>query len=50
MTIKLSKLSLENLNTNGLEKLLQVCIDALDDLAPRKKKYTKGNNMLFIYE
>ena len=45
-----SKLSLENLSTNycGLEKFLRVCIDALDDIAPRKKKYTRGNNMPFI--
>ena len=35
---------LENLSSNykALEKTLQVFIDALDDFAPCKKKYTRG--------
>ena len=41
---------LGNLSTtyNGLEKFLQVYTDAQEDLAPRKKKYTKGNNIPFM--
>ena len=41
---------LENLNTNSnvLEKFLQICINTLDQMAPRKKKYICGNNMPFF--
>ena len=42
-------LSLENINTNsnGLEKFLQICINTLDHMTPRKK-YIRGNNMPFL--
>ena len=35
----LENLSLENINTNsnGLEKFLQICINTLEQMAPRKK-------------
>ena len=38
------KLSLKNSSTNcnGLEMLLKVCIDDLDDLAPHKNKTCKS--------
>ena len=29
---------------------LQICIKTLDELAPQKKKYSRGNNMPFINE
>ena len=39
----LSKLYKENSNTsNGLEKVLEICNDVLDKLAPQKKKYKRG--------
>ena len=43
-------LSLQNIPTdrNGLEKFLQICINTLDQFAPRKKKYVRGNNMPFF--
>ena len=31
-----------------MEKFLQICIKTLDDLAPQKKKYSRGNTMTFI--
>ena len=31
-----------------MEKFLQICIKTLDELAPQKKKYSRGNNMPFI--
>ena len=31
-----------------MEKFLQICTKTLDELAPQKKKYSRGNNMLFI--
>ena len=31
-----------------MEKFLQICIKTLDELAPQKKKYSRGNNMSFI--
>ena len=34
-----------NINTNGLEKFLQICMNTLDQMAPRKKY---GNNMPFF--
>ena len=42
----LEKLATENINTNcsGLEKFLQICVNTLNNLAPCKKKYTRGNN------
>ena len=45
----LENLSLENINTNsnGFEKFLQICINPLDQIAPRKK-YIRGNNMPFF--
>ena len=33
-----------------MEKFLQICIKTLDELAPQKKKYSRGNNMPFINE
>ena len=38
----LENLSLENINTNsnGLEKILQICMNTLDQMAPRKKIQT----------
>ena len=46
----ISCLSTENIgvNGNGTEKLLQICIKTLDELAPQKKKYSQGDNMPFI--
>ena len=43
----LQNLSIENKNTNckGLEKFIQICINTLDQIVPRKKKYVLGNNM-----
>ena len=31
-----------------MEKVLQKCIKTLDELAPQKKKYSRGNNVFFI--
>ena len=31
-----------------MEKFLQICTKTLDELAPQKKKYSRGNNMPFI--
>ena len=31
-----------------MEKFLQICIKTLDELAPQKKKYSRGKNMSFI--
>ena len=44
------RLSTENIRVdcNGMEKFLKICIKTLDELAPQKKKYTRGNNMPFI--
>ena len=44
----LENLSLENVktNSNGLEKVLQIC--TLDQMTPRKKKYIRVKNMLFF--
>ena len=41
---------MENIsNTNNhLEIFLQICIGVLDELAPQKKKYNRGNNMPFM--
>ena len=46
------KLCLENINTNsnGLAKLLQICMNTLDQMAPRKRKYIRGNNMPFLHK
>ena len=48
----ISRLSTENIRVdcNGMEKFLQICIKALDELASQKKKYSRGNNMPFINE
>ena len=45
----ISRLSTENIRVdcNGMEKFLQICIKTLDELAPQKKKYSRGNNMPF---
>ena len=45
----ISRLSNEDnrVDCNGIEKFLQMCIKALDNLAPQKKKYSTGKNMLF---
>ena len=47
-----SRLSTENIRAdcNGMETFLQICIKTLDELAPQKKKYSRGNNMPFINE
>ena len=46
----LEKLVTENINTNcsGLEKFLQICVNTLNNLAPCKKKYSRGNNIPFM--
>ena len=46
----LHKLSLENFSTsaNGLQNVLTICVSALDNFAPRKKKYPRENNMSFM--
>ena len=46
----ISRLSTESIRVdcNGMEKFLQICIKTLDELAPQKKKYSRGNNMPFI--
>ena len=46
----ISRLSTENtrVDCNGMEKFLQICIKTLDELAPQKKKYSRGNYMPFI--
>ena len=46
----LEKLATENINTNcsGLEKFLQIYGNTLNNLAPCKKKYSRGNNMPFM--
>ena len=46
----ISRLSTENtrVDYNGMEKFLQICIKTLDELAPQKKKYSRGKNMPFI--
>ena len=44
----LQNLSLKNINTKNklLKKILQICINTLDQIAPRKKKDVRDNNML----
>ena len=46
----MEKLCLKNINTNsnGLAKFLQICMNTLDQMAPRKNKYVRGNNMPFF--
>ena len=46
----LEKLATESIKTNctGLEKFLQICVNTLNNLAPCKKKYSRGNNMSFV--
>ena len=46
----ISCLSTENIriDCNGMEKFLQICIKALDEVAPQKKKYSRRNNMPFV--
>ena len=45
-----SHFSTENIrvDSNGMEKFLQICSKTLDEIAPQKKKYSRGNNMSFI--
>ena len=40
-------LSLEKINNNSkiLEKFIEICINAFDQTARRRKKYIYGNNM-----
>ena len=42
--------STENIrvDSNGMETFLQICSKTLDEIAPQKKKYSRGNNMSFI--
>ena len=45
----LSTLVMENINlSNGLQKFIGICIKTMDKFAPRKKKYSRGNNMQFM--
>ena len=46
----ISRLSTENnrVDCNGIGKFSQICIKTLDELAPQRKKYSRGNNMPFI--
>ena len=46
----MEKLCLKNINTNnnGLAKFLQICMNTRDQMAPRKNKYVRGNNMPFF--
>ena len=44
------RLSTENItiDSNGMEKFLQICIKSLDGLVPQKKNYSRRHNMPFI--
>ena len=45
----LSKLIMENINlSNGLQKFIDICMKSLDKFTPRKKKYSRGNNLPFM--
>ena len=45
----LSTLVTKNINvSNGLQRFIDICIKTLDKFAPRKKKYSRGNNMPFM--
>ena len=46
----ISRLSTENIRVdcNGMGKFLQRCINSLDELAPQKKNYSRGNNIPFL--
>ena len=45
----LSTLVMENVNlSNSLQKFIDICMKSLDKFAPRKKKYSRGNNMPFM--
>ena len=45
----LSTLVMQNINlSNGLQKFIDICIKTLDKFAPRKKKYSRGNNIPFM--
>ena len=45
----LSTLVMENINlSNGLQKFIDIYIKTLDKFSPRKKKYSRGNNMPFM--
>ena len=42
----LSTLVMENINlSNGLQKFIDIWMKSLDKFAPRKKKYSRGNNV-----
>ena len=47
MTSELSKVVLEN-SDKGFNKFLDLCKEALNMYAPRKKKYIRGNNSPFM--
>ena len=45
----LSTLEMENINlSNGLQKVIDICIKTLDKFAPEKKKYSRSNNRPFM--
>ena len=37
-----------NTDSEGLEKVLKKCLNALDKFAPKKEKYSRGNNKLVV--
>ena len=40
---------MENINlSNGLQKVIDICMKSLDKFAPRKKKYSRVNNISFM--
>ena len=42
-------LVMENINlSNCLQKFIDICMKSLDKFAPRKKRYSRGNNMPFM--
>ena len=45
----LSTLIIENINlSNGPQKFIDICMKTLGEFAPRRKKYSKDNNMPFM--
>ena len=47
LTNELSKITI-NENDEGFEKFFGVCPEVLDRFAPRKQKYIRRNNILFM--